>query len=151
LFNHTQTANLLKSRTEKLDNILHAQGVFRRPNCLDKSFLPCRDKPTTLKLLVYSLNRSLKNFVNSDLVTANNCILGKSKKASQLHYAIGDYMPRSLGFYFGSVIFFIGVLLMAIGISKVIVGTLDLSAFVELISGVVLIIIGSRAIRSVQR
>jgi hypothetical protein len=43
LFNHTQTANLLKSRTEKLDNILHAQGVFRRLNCLDKSFLPRND------------------------------------------------------------------------------------------------------------
>ena len=60
-------------------------------------------------------------------------------------------MPRPLGFYFGSVIFFIGVLLMAVGVSKVIVGTLDLMAFVELISGVVLIIVGSRAIRSVQR
>jgi hypothetical protein len=55
LFNHTQTANPLKSRTEKLDNILHAQGVFRRLNCLDNSFLPRRDKPTTLKLLVYGL------------------------------------------------------------------------------------------------
>ena len=60
-------------------------------------------------------------------------------------------MPRSLGFYFGSVIFFIGVLMMAVGISKVIGKTLDLMALVELISGVVLIIIGSRAIRSVQR
>jgi len=60
-------------------------------------------------------------------------------------------LPRPLGFYFGSVIFFIGVLLMAVGVSKVIVGTLDLMAFVELISGVVLIIVGSRAIRSVQR
>ena len=60
-------------------------------------------------------------------------------------------MPRSLGFYFGSVIFFIGVLMMAVGISKVIGKTLDLMALVELISGVVLIIIGSRGIRSVQR
>jgi len=60
-------------------------------------------------------------------------------------------LPRSLGFYFGSVIFFIGVLMMAVGISKVIGKTLDLMALVELISGVVLIIIGSRAIRSVQR
>ena len=59
-------------------------------------------------------------------------------------------MPRSLGFYFGSVIFFIGVLMMAVGISKVIGKTLDLMALVELISGVVLIIIGSRAIRSVK-
>ncbi|HLE75197.1 MAG TPA: hypothetical protein VI864_04035 [Candidatus Bathyarchaeia archaeon] len=60
-------------------------------------------------------------------------------------------MPRTLGFYFGSVIFFIGVLLMALGASKVIAGTLDLMAFVELVSGVVLIIIGSRAVRSAQR
>ena len=89
--------------------------------------------------------------MNSDLVTANNFILGKSKKASQLHYAIGDRLPRSLGFYFGSVIFFIGILMMAVGISKVIAETLDLMAVVELISGIVLIIIGSRAIRSLQR
>ena len=89
--------------------------------------------------------------MNSDLVTANNCILGKSKKASQLYYAIGDRLPRSLGFYFGSVIFFIGVLMTAAGISRVIAETLDFMTFVELISGVVLIIIGSRAIRSVQR
>jgi len=60
-------------------------------------------------------------------------------------------LPRTLGFYFGSVIFFIGVLLMALGASKVIAGTLDLMAFVELVSGVVLIIIGSRAVRSAQR
>ena len=60
-------------------------------------------------------------------------------------------MPRSLGFYFGSVIFFIGLLMMAVGISKVIAETLDLMAVVELISGVVLIIVGSRAVRSVQR
>jgi threonine/homoserine/homoserine lactone efflux protein len=60
-------------------------------------------------------------------------------------------LPRSLGFYFGSVIFFIGVLLVAGGISRVIARTLDLMTFMDLISGVVLIIIGSRAIRSVQR
>jgi uncharacterized membrane protein len=40
--------------------------------------------------------------------------------------------------------------MMAVGISKVIGKTLDLMALVELISGVVLIIIGSRAIRSVK-
>jgi threonine/homoserine/homoserine lactone efflux protein len=68
-----------------------------------------------------------------------------------LHYAVGDGLPRSLGFYFGSVIFFIGVLLVAAGISRVIAGTLDFMAFMDLISGVVLIILGSRAIRSVQR
>jgi hypothetical protein len=38
---------------EKLNNLFHAQNVFRRLNCLDNSFLPRRDKPTTLKLLVY--------------------------------------------------------------------------------------------------
>lgn len=60
-------------------------------------------------------------------------------------------MPRSLGFYFGSVIFFIGVLMTAGGISRVIAETLDFITFVELISGVILMIVGSRAIRSVQQ
>ena len=40
---------------EKLNNLFHAQNVFRLLNCLDKSFLPRRDKSTTLKLLVYGL------------------------------------------------------------------------------------------------
>jgi len=35
--------------------ILQAQSI-RRLNCLDKSFLPRRDKTTTLKLLVYGLH-----------------------------------------------------------------------------------------------
>jgi hypothetical protein len=60
-------------------------------------------------------------------------------------------LPRSPGFYFGSVIFFIGVLMMALGVSKAIAGVLDLMTFVELVSGVVLIIAGSRAIRLVRR
>lgn len=60
-------------------------------------------------------------------------------------------MPRSLGVYFGSVIFFIGVLMTAVGVSRVIAGALDLMTFVELGSGVVLMIAGSRAIRSAQR
>jgi hypothetical protein len=60
-------------------------------------------------------------------------------------------MPRNLGFYFGSIIFFIGVLMMAVGVSKAIAGALDLLAFVELVCGIVLIILGSRAIRKVQR
>ena len=34
--------------------ILQAQSI-RRLNCLDKSFLSCRDKSTTFKLLVYGL------------------------------------------------------------------------------------------------
>jgi len=37
------------------DAQLHAQGVSRRLNCLDNSFLSRRDKTTTLKLLVYGL------------------------------------------------------------------------------------------------
>jgi hypothetical protein len=72
-------------------------------------------------------------------------------KSFIVYCVIGECLPRKVGFYFGSVIFFIGVLLMAAGISNVIVGTLSLMTFVELISGVVLIVIGSRAIRSVQR
>jgi hypothetical protein len=56
----TTSKTSIKSRAEKLDNLFHAQSVFRRLNCLDKSFLPRRDKPTTLKLLVYGLNRSLR-------------------------------------------------------------------------------------------
>jgi threonine/homoserine/homoserine lactone efflux protein len=72
-------------------------------------------------------------------------------KSLSIHYAIGDCLPRSPGFYFGSVIFFIGVLLIAVGVSNVIAETMSLLTFVELISGVVLMIIGSRAIRSSQR
>lgn len=60
-------------------------------------------------------------------------------------------MPRTLGFYFGSVVFFIGVLLMAAGVSNVISSVLNLITIVELATGVVLIIIGSRQIRSVKR
>jgi threonine/homoserine/homoserine lactone efflux protein len=64
---------------------------------------------------------------------------------------MGDCLPRSPGFYFGSVIFFIGVLLVAVGVSNVIAETLSLLTFVELVSGVVLMIIGSRAIRSMRQ
>lgn len=60
-------------------------------------------------------------------------------------------MPRSLGFYFGSAIFFIGVLVLAVGVSRVIAQTLDLMTFAELISGVVLAILGYRGISSVQK
>jgi hypothetical protein len=41
--------------------------------------------------------------------------------------------------------------MIALGFSKTIGGTLDLMTIVELISGIVLIIVGSRAIRSPQR
>jgi hypothetical protein len=60
LFNHTQTADLLKRRAQKLNNLFHAQSVFRQLNCPDKSFLPRRDKTTTFKLLVYGLTLSLR-------------------------------------------------------------------------------------------
>ena len=60
-------------------------------------------------------------------------------------------MPKNLWFYFGTLVFFIGVLMLALGISKVIAGALDLLTIVELISGIALIIIGFRAFRSVQR
>ena len=60
-------------------------------------------------------------------------------------------MARSLWFYFGTILFFIGVLMIALGFSKAIGGTLDLMTIVELISGIILILVGSRAIRSLQR
>jgi multisubunit Na+/H+ antiporter MnhG subunit len=72
-------------------------------------------------------------------------------KSLSIHYAIGDCLPRNAGFYFGSVIFFIGVLMIAVGVSNIISETLNLLTFAELTSGVVLMIIGSRAIRSSQR
>ena len=60
-------------------------------------------------------------------------------------------MPRSPNFYFGTVIFFLGVLLMAFGVSNIIAETLNLLTFVELGVGVVLIIVGSRAVRTVPK
>jgi len=74
----TVSKTSIKSRAEKLDSLFHAKSVLSRlysvhycfaasvhystatKHCLDKSFLPRRDKPTTLKLLVYGLNRSLR-------------------------------------------------------------------------------------------
>ena len=60
-------------------------------------------------------------------------------------------MTRSAAFYFGSVIFFVGLLLLALGVSKIIGQVFDLLTFAELISGLVLMVIGFRAIRPVQR
>jgi uncharacterized membrane protein len=60
-------------------------------------------------------------------------------------------MPRSPNFYFGTVIFFLGVLLMAFGVSNITTETLNLLTFVELGVGVVLIIVGSRAVRTVPK
>jgi threonine/homoserine/homoserine lactone efflux protein len=77
--------------------------------------------------------------------------MGKPKKTHYYTKPLVVTLPRSLGFYFGSVIFFIGVLLTALGISRLIAETLSLLTFAELFSGVVLIIIGSRAIRSSPR
>ena len=60
-------------------------------------------------------------------------------------------MVRSPAFYFGSVIFFIGLLLFALGVSKVVGQIFDLLTFAELISGLVLMAIGFRATRPVIR
>jgi uncharacterized membrane protein len=56
-------------------------------------------------------------------------------------------VPRSPTFIFGSVVFFVGLLLFALGVSKAIVQNFDLLTFVELISGFVLMIVGFRATR----
>jgi len=57
-------------------------------------------------------------------------------------------VARNLWFYLGTVIFFIGVLMIALGFSKAIAGVLDLMTIVELISGLLLIVVGSRMVRS---
>ena len=56
-------------------------------------------------------------------------------------------MPRSPAFYFGSLIFFVGLLLLALGVSKAISEIFDVLTFAELVSGIVLMAIGYRAIR----
>jgi cytochrome c biogenesis protein CcdA len=83
-------------------------------------------------------------------LTTANTYFGQIYKVSQLQYAIGDCLPRSLGFYFGSAIFFIGLLTAAAGTSRVIAETLDFMTFMDFIVGVVLVLLGLRAIRSVQ-
>jgi hypothetical protein len=60
-------------------------------------------------------------------------------------------MSRGAAFYFGSVTSFVGLLLLALGVSKIIGQVLDLLPFAELTSGFVLIVIGFRATRPVQR
>jgi hypothetical protein len=60
-------------------------------------------------------------------------------------------VARSPAFYFGSIIFFIGLLLLAIGVSKAIAQVFDLLTFAELISGFILMLLGYRAIRTVPR
>ena len=54
-------------------------------------------------------------------------------------------MARGATFYFGSVIFFVGLLLLAVGVSKVVGKVFELLTFAELISGFVLMVIGFRA------
>ena len=60
-------------------------------------------------------------------------------------------LARSPAFYFGSVVFFIGLLLLAVGVSKVIAQSFELLTFAELISGLVLLIVGFRATTIKQR
>jgi hypothetical protein len=59
-------------------------------------------------------------------------------------------VARSPAFYFGSIIFFIGLLLLAAGVSRVIAQVFDVLTFAELISGFVLMMVGLRATRPVQ-
>ncbi len=59
-------------------------------------------------------------------------------------------MTRTPVFYFGTVIFFVGLLLLATGVSKAISEIFDVLTFAELISGVVLMAIGYRATRTPQ-
>ena len=51
-------------------------------------------------------------------------------------------MPKSLNFYFGTVVFFLGVLMAAVGVANVIVQRLDFMVLMTLIIGLVLIAIG---------
>jgi len=68
--------------------------------------------------------------------------LANPKKRGMAYYLTGECLPRSLNFYFGTAIFFIGVLMMAIGIANLVVQRLDFIVLVALISGIVLVIIG---------
>ena len=54
-------------------------------------------------------------------------------------------MPRSSSFYFGTVIFFIGLLLFAVGVSKIIAEVFDILTIAESVSGIVLMAVGYRA------
>lgn len=51
-------------------------------------------------------------------------------------------MPKSLNFYFGTVVFFLGVLMAAVGVANVIAQRLDFMVLTALIIGLVLIAIG---------
>ncbi len=54
-------------------------------------------------------------------------------------------MARSVGFYLGTVIFFVGLLLFAGGVSGLIAENFTILAFAELISGIILMAVGFRA------
>ena len=51
-------------------------------------------------------------------------------------------MPKSLNFYFGTVVFFLGVLMAAVGVANVIAQRLDFMVLMTLIIGLLLIAIG---------
>lgn len=51
-------------------------------------------------------------------------------------------MSRSLNFYFGTIVFFIGVLMAAVGVENLVVGRFDFIVLLALASGVALVIIG---------
>ncbi len=54
-------------------------------------------------------------------------------------------MPKTPIFYFGTVIFFVGLILLAAGISNVIGEFFGSFTIAELVSGIVLMVIGFRA------
>lgn len=54
----------------------------------------------------------------------------------------GETLARSLAFYFGTFVFFIGLLMMAVGFANVIAQRLDFLPIVSLAVGIALIIIG---------
>jgi len=51
-------------------------------------------------------------------------------------------LPKGLNFYFGTVVFFLGVLMTAVGVANVIAQRLDFMVLMALIIGLVLIAIG---------
>jgi hypothetical protein len=79
-------------------------------------------------------------FGYSDL-NASERVIDRSKKRGIAYYLTGECLPRSLNFYFGTATFFIGVLMMAIGIANLVVQRLDFIVSVALISEIALVII----------
>jgi len=51
-------------------------------------------------------------------------------------------LPRNPNFYFGTAVFFIGVLMTAIGVENLVIGRSDFIIFAALIFGIVLVLIG---------